>query len=122
MLRKVVTDKKGTASLANIYGYNVGGKTGTAQNYVKKDENINTFISIFPTQKPKYVMLVMLNNPKPAPHIIYNYRGNKITNINRNEAGWNSVYVSGKIIKKIGPILAINNNEVHNNHVVKKLN
>ena len=121
ILRKVVTDDKGTASLADIFGYQVGGKTGTAQNYQKKKININTFISVFPTDKPKYILLVMLDDPKPAPHIIYNYRGNSIK-VNRNEAGWNAVYVSGKIIEKIGPILAINNEEFNNNHVVTKTN
>ena len=121
ILRKVVTDENGTASLANIFGYQVGGKTGTAQNYKKKNENINTFISVFPTDRPKYILLIMLDDPKPAPHIIYNYKG-KPTKVNRNEAGWNSVYVSGKIIEKIGPILAINNEEVYTNHVVKKPN
>ena len=121
ILRKVVTDKKGTASLANIYGYQVGGKTGTAQNYKREKVNINTFISAFPIENPKYILLIMLDDPKPAPHIIYNYRG-KPTKVNRNEAGWNSVYVSGKIIEKIGPILAINNEEFNNKHVVKKLN
>ena len=77
---------------------------------------------MFPVENPAYVLLIILDDPKPAPHIVYNYRGNNITNINRNEAGWNSVYVAGKIIEKIGPILAINNNEVYNNHVVKKSN
>ncbi len=119
ILRKVVTDKEGTASLANIYGYQVAGKTGTAQKYGKEKENINTFISIFPAQNPKFVLLVMIDDPKPAPHIIYNYRGSLIK-VNRNEAGWNSVYVAGKIIERIGPILAINSEEVYNNHVVKK--
>ena len=121
ILRKVVTDKRGTASLANIFGYEVGGKTGTAQKYNRPKENINTFISIFPTHKPKYVLLVMLDDPKPAKHLVYNYRGQYIK-VNRNEAGWNSVYVAGKIIEKIGPILAINNEEVYRAHVVKKLN
>jgi len=121
LLRKVVTDEKGTASLANVFGFEVGGKTGTAQNYQRKNENINTFVSVFPSSHPKYVMLILLDNPKPAPHIVYNYRGNKVK-VNRNEAGWNSVYVSGKIIEKIGPILAINNNELYTNHVVKKSN
>ena len=121
ILRKVVTDKKGTASLANIFGYEVGGKTGTAQKYNQPNENINTFISVFPTQEPKYVLLVMIDDPKPAPHLTYNYRGQYIK-VNRNEAGWNSVYVAGKIIEKIGPILAINNEEIHNLHVVKKPN
>ena len=121
ILRKVVIDEKGTASLANIFGYDIGGKTGTAQDYQNKKQNINTFVSIFPAKQPRYILLVMLNDPKPAPHIVYNYRGQNIK-VNRNEAGWNSVYVAGKIIKKIGPILAINNNEVYNNHVVKKYN
>ena len=122
MLRKVVAEKKGTASNANIFGYEVGGKTGTAKNYSNSKKNINTFISIFPSSKPKYVLLVILDDPKGAPHLIYNYEGKPITNVSRTEAGWNSVYVSGKIIEKIGPILAINNNEVPNTHVVKKNN
>jgi cell division protein FtsI (penicillin-binding protein 3) len=122
ILRKVVTEKKGTASNANIFGYKVGGKTGTAKNYKNSKKNINTFISIFPSNEPKYVLLVILDDPKGAPHIIYNYKGKPTTNISRTEAGWNSVYVSGKIIEKIGPILAINNNEVHDTHVVKKNN
>jgi len=122
ILRKVVADEEGTASLANIFGYNVGGKTGTSKSYRDKNININTFISMFPSNKPKYVLLIILDNPKGAPHLTYDYKGQKISNISRTEAGWNSVYVAGKIIEKIGPILAINNNEVHNNHVLKKNN
>ena len=122
ILRKVVIEKRGTASNANVFGYEVGGKTGTAKNYVNNKKNINTFISIFPTNEPKYVLLVILDDPKGAPHLIYNFKGKPTTNISRTEAGWNSVYVSGKIIEKIGPILAINNNEVHNINVVKKNN
>ena len=100
ILRKVVTSKEGTASLADIYGYQVGGKTGTSQNYQNKDENLNTFISIFPIQNPKYALLVMLENPQIAKDLTYDYRGMKIKG-SRNEAGWNSVYVAGKIIKKL---------------------
>ena len=122
ILRKVVSDKEGTGSFADIFGYDVGGKTGTAKSYINGNKNVNTFISVFPTKKPKYVLLIILDDPKAAPHITYNYRGQKIKNISRNEAGWNSVYIAGKIIQKIGPILAINNNEVHNTHVVKKNN
>ena len=121
ILRKVVTEKEGTASLANIYGYDVGGKTGTSQKYGNENENLNTFISVFPSQDPKYVLLVMLENPQVATDLIYNYRGMQIKGT-RNEAGWNSVYVAGKIIKKIGPILAIKNKEFYNKHVAKKLN
>jgi len=63
-----------------------------------------------------------LDDPKGAPHISYKYKGIVTKNIQRTEAGWNSVYVAGKIIEKIGPILAINNNEAYNTHVVKKNN
>ena len=122
ILRKVVTDEEGTASFANIFGYEVAGKTGTSKSYTDDKKNINTFISIFPSNSPKYVLLTILDNPKGAPHLIYNYKGQKISNISRTEAGWNAVYIAGKIIEKIGPILAINNNDVHTTHVVKKNN
>ena len=121
ILRKVVTEEEGTAKLANVYGYNVGGKTGTSQRYRNKNENLNTFISIFPTDEPKYTLLVMLENPQVAPELIYNYKGTKVKGT-RNEAGWNSVYVAGKIIKKIGPILAIKNKEFYKKYVAKKTN
>ncbi len=121
ILRKVVTDKQGTASLANIYGYNVSGKTGTSQYYDDESKNINTFISFFTVSNKSYTLLVMLDDPQIAENLIYNYRGFKIKGT-RNEAGWNAVYSSGKIIEKIGPILAINNKEVSNHHVVKKTN
>ena len=121
ILRKVVTDEKGTASLANVLGFQVSGKTGTSQYYNNEDKNINTFISYFVANKKDYILLVMLDNPQIASDLVYNYRGIKIKGT-RNEAGWNSVYTAGKIIEKIGPILAINNKEFHNNHVVKKVN
>ncbi len=121
ILRKVVTDKEGTASLADINGYHVGGKTGTSQNYTNENENLNTFISIFPANKPKYALLIMLENPQVAKDLIYNYRGIKIKGT-RNEAGWNVVYTAGKIIKKIGPILAINNKDFDYQYVVEKNN
>ena len=108
ILRKVVSETHGTAKLADIHGYYVGGKTGTSQNYDNESQNLNTFISVFPSNKPKYALLVMLENPQIAKNLIYNYKGMKIKGF-RNEAGWNSVYVAGKIIEKIGPILAINN-------------
>ena len=121
ILRKVVVDEEGTASFANIYGYDVGGKTGTSQNYKDKNKNLNTFISVFPSYKPKYALLVMLENPQVAEDLIYNYKGMKIKGT-RNEAGWNSVYVAGKIIKKIGPILAIKSEDFKNQYVAEKTN
>ena len=121
ILRKVVSSKIGTASLADKDGYYVGGKTGTAESYGDKKNRINTFISVFPSNKPNYTLFVMLENPKINRDLIYNYRGIK-TKAPYNTSGWNSVYVAGKIIEKIGPILAINNKEFTNQHVVEKFN
>ncbi len=112
ILRKIVTTKEGTASLANVNGYEIGGKTGTAQksvdgNYSKK--KLNTFVSVFPTSKPKFVLAVMLDEPKTNKDYIYHYRDGsniKYTGTPFNTAGWTTVEVTGHIIENIGPILA----------------
>jgi cell division protein FtsI (penicillin-binding protein 3) len=111
ILRKIVTTKEGTAGLANVRGYEIGGKTGTAQKSTKggySKNKINTFAAIFPTSKPKYVLIVLLDEPKTNSEYIYNYRdGSSPTKGTPfNTAGWTSVEVAGKIIEKIGPILA----------------
>ena len=121
ILRKVVSSEEGTASLADKDGYHVGGKTGTAESYGDKKNRINTFISIFPTNKPNYSLFVMLENPRINKDLIYDYRGLK-TKAPYNTSGWNSVYVAGKIIERIGPILAINNKDFTEQHVVEKFN
>jgi len=118
ILRKVVSTKEGTAGFANIPGYEIGGKTGTAEKakngrYTK--DKINTFVSIFPTSKPKYVLLILLDEPKPSKEYVYHYRdGRQPYKGNwRNTAGWTSVEIAGKIIEKIGPILATKYIEVN---------
>ena len=121
ILRKVVSSEHGTAHFADKNGYYVGGKTGTAEGYGNNSNRINTFISIFPTNKPKYTLLLMLENPQINKDLIYNYRGVQ-TKAPYNTSGWNSVYVAGKIIKKIGPILAIKTEEFTNQYVVEKFN
>ena len=121
ILRKVVSSKNGTAYFADKNGYYVGGKTGTAEGYGNKKNRVNTFISVFPTHKPKYTLLVMLENPQINKDLIYDYRG-VMTKAPYNTSGWNSVYVTGKIIEKIGPILAINNEEFTNQYVAEKFN
>ncbi len=121
MLRKVVSLNEGTANFANIDGYEVSGKTGTSVKY-KNNAKLNTFVSLFPASKPKYVLLVMLDEPKPAPNFVYNMpaneqfpKGYKYKGETRNTSGWNTVVVAGKIIEKIGPILAINNLQASKN-------
>ena len=119
ILRKIVTTKEGTASLANVVGYEIGGKTGTAQKslegvYSKK--KINTFVSVFPTTEPKYVLAVMLDEPKTSKDYIYHYRDGsniKYKGTPFNTAGWTTVEVTGQIVEKIGPILATKYGEVN---------
>ena len=118
ILRKVVANKEGTANFANITGYEVGGKTGSAlklNDGIYTEKKFNTFVSLFPTSRPKYVLLVILDEPKPAPHFVYEFpNGYKHKGEKRNTSGWNTVVVAGKIIEKIGPILAINNLQTSN--------
>ena len=112
ILRKIVSTKEGTAGFANIEGYEVGGKTGTAEKASKGGytgkAKVNTFASIFPTSKPKYVLIVLLDEPKTSENYIYKYKNKKgsYKGTPFNTAGWTSVEVTGKIIEKIGPILA----------------
>ena len=111
ILRKIVATKEGTAGLANIDGYEVGGKTGTANKtsiggYSKA--KVNTFAGVFPASNPKYVLIILLDEPKTSSDYVYEYKNKKgsYTGTPFNTAGWTSVEVAGKIIEKIGPILA----------------
>ncbi|MDB3971505.1 penicillin-binding protein 2 [Candidatus Pelagibacter sp.] len=111
ILRKIVTTNEGTAGLANIEGYEVGGKTGTANKtsiggYSKA--KVNTFAGIFPISNPKYVLIVLFDEPKTSSEYVYEYKNKKgsYKGTPFNTAGWTSVEVAGKIIEKIGPILA----------------
>ena len=114
ILRKIVTSEKGTANLANIDGYEIAGKTGTAQKSIKgkySKKKVNTFASIFPVSNPKFVLIVLLDEPKLSKTYVYEYNINgkktKIVGTPFNTAGWTSVEVAKNIIEKIGPILAI---------------
>ncbi len=98
MLRMVV--EEGTASKANVKGYRVGGKTGTAEkfkngSYQHKDM-VTSFVSVFPTDQPKYVLVTMLDEP----------RGTKKT-FGYATAGWTAVPTAGKIIERVAPLLGV---------------
>lgn len=99
MLRGVVTH--GTASLGDVEGYQVAGKTGTADKPRRgggyyHDKVINTFASMFPASDPKYVLIVTLDEPVettgPEP---------------RRTAGWTSVPVAAEIIRRVAPLLGV---------------
>ncbi len=111
ILRKIVSTEDGTAGFANVEGYQIGGKTGTADQPAKggySKKKINTFASVFPTSNPKFVLVVMLDEPKANKDFVYKYRDGRSPYKGnwRNTAGWTTVWVTGKILEKIGPILA----------------
>ena len=90
----------GSGRKADIEGYDVIGKTGTAQKPSKdikgySSDIVNVFVAAFPASKPRYVLTVLIDEPQGAPDL---------WNHNRREAGWNAAYIAGQIIKKIGPI------------------
>jgi cell division protein FtsI (penicillin-binding protein 3) len=90
----------GTAGKADVIGYRVGGKTGTAEKVVHgryvKDKLLNSFIGAFPMDNPRYAIIVMLDEPKATPET-YGFA----------TSGWNAVPTAGKIIERIAPLLGV---------------
>ncbi|NHB77137.1 peptidoglycan D,D-transpeptidase FtsI family protein [Rhodobacter calidifons] len=99
MLRRVVTE--GTASLGEVPGYEVAGKTGTADKPKKsggyyKDKVINTFASVFPASNPQYVLIVTLDEPMDTA-----------LSETRRTAGWTAVPVAAEIIRRVAPLMGL---------------
>ena len=119
ILRKIVSTKEGTASLANVSGYEIGGKTGTAQKSIEgsySKKKINSFISVFPSSEPKFILALMMDEPKINKDYIYHYRDGsniKYKGTPFNTAGWTTVEVAGQIVEIIGPILATKYSEIN---------
>ncbi len=97
MLRNVVT--RGTASFGEVAGYSVGGKTGSADKPKPSggyydDKVIATFASVFPTDDPKYALVLTLDEPsiRAAGEV-------------RRTAGWTAVPVAAELITRLAPIL-----------------
>ena len=80
-----------------LNGYEIGGKTGTANKILNggySNKKINTFVSLFPTSKPKFILAVMLDEPKLIKIIFINIEMVQILNYKgspRNTAGWTTV-------------------------------
>lgn len=98
-------DKKyyrgGSGRKADINGYDVIGKTGTALKPSKSqkgysNEILNVFTSAFQVDGNYYALTVLIDEPKGSP---------ELWGHNRRESGWNAGYLNGQIIQKIGPIL-----------------
>jgi cell division protein FtsI (penicillin-binding protein 3) len=92
--------EKGTATRAEVEGYYVGGKTGTAEKVVagrySKTKVLTSFTAVLPADKPRYIVLIMLDEPQPIPET----KG-------FTTSGWNAVPVGGAVIARIAPLLGL---------------
>ncbi len=99
MLRQVVL--RGTASMGEVKGYHVGGKTGTADKPnptggYYKDKVIASFAAVFPAHDPKYVLVVTMDEPVDTSGLEP-----------RRTAGWTSVPVAAEIIRRVAPLMGM---------------
>ncbi|HUE79299.1 MAG TPA: penicillin-binding protein 2 [Sphingomicrobium sp.] len=94
LLRLVVTH--GTGRKADAPGYRVGGKTGSAEKYHNKSLMVTSFAGVFPMDEPRYVIVVMLDEPK-ATADTYGFR----------TAGWNVAPVISRTVSRIAPMLGV---------------
>ncbi|MCW2283039.1 cell division protein FtsI (penicillin-binding protein 3) [Rhodoblastus acidophilus] len=89
----------GTARKANIPGYFVGGKTGTAEKvfHGRYDHSklFTTFMAVVPADQPRYLFLTVMDEPQRLPGEPY------------ATAAYNSGYVTGRLIERISPLLGL---------------
>jgi cell division protein FtsI (penicillin-binding protein 3) len=92
--------EKGTASKADVAGYYIGGKTGTADKVVfgrySKTRVLTDFMAVLPADQPRYVLLIMLDEPKALPET-HGF----------TTSGWNAVPTGGAVVARIAPLLGI---------------
>ncbi len=92
--------EKGTAAKAEVPGYYIGGKTGTADKVVfgrySKTKVLTDFMAVLPADQPRYLVLIMLDEPHATPET----HGFKTS-------GWNAVPTGGKVVARVAPLLGI---------------
>lgn len=92
--------ESGTARRAEAAGYRVGGKTGTAEKVVNGRYSgqavLTSFLGVFPTDDPQYLVLVMLDEPKGIP-ATHGFR----------TSGWNAAPTTARVVERIAPILGV---------------
>ena len=92
--------EKGTGTFANVKGYYVGGKTGTAEKVINgryaKHRLMTDFMAVLPADQPRYLLLIMLDEPK-AVEGTHGFA----------TAGWNAGPTAGKVVARVAPLLDI---------------
>jgi cell division protein FtsI (penicillin-binding protein 3) len=92
--------EKGTARKADVAGYYIGGKTGTSEKVVggrySKNKVLTSFTAILPADKPRYLLLIMLDEPEGSAET-HGFR----------TSGWNAVPTGAAVISRIAPLLDI---------------
>jgi len=92
--------EKGTAAKADVPGYYIGGKTGTADKVVNgrysKAKVLTDFMAVLPADQPRYLLLIMLDEPHATPET-HGF----------TTSGWNAVPTGGAVVARIAPLLGI---------------
>lgn len=100
LLRRNVVEPGGTGRRAEAAGFEVGGKTGTAElpgrGGYRRHAVISSFLGAFPMREPRYLTLVSLFEPQPVPE-----------SQNRVLAGLNAAPTTASLIARIGPLLGV---------------
>lgn len=98
LMRLVVVS--GTGSKANVPGFEVGGKTGTAEKAVaggyKRNALITSFVGAFPMDNPRYVVMVIIDEPK-GTKATFGFAG----------GGWTAAPTFANIVTRIAPMLGV---------------
>jgi len=105
----------GTGNNAYVKGYNVGGKTGTAEKNIngKYEQNVlfSSFLGVFPITKPEYAVLAIIDEPQGTPET-HGYA----------TGGWTAAPVVAKVVKHMGSIYQIApDNERAEDSVIRQL-
>jgi cell division protein FtsI (penicillin-binding protein 3) len=92
--------EKGSARKADVEGYYIGGKTGTAEKVVggrySKSKVLTTFMAVMPADQPKYLVTIIMDEPQPTPET----QGFATS-------GWNAAPTTGKVVARIAPLLGL---------------
>ncbi|WP_439573305.1 peptidoglycan D,D-transpeptidase FtsI family protein [Phreatobacter sp.] len=95
-----LNSERGSGRRAEVEGFYVGGKTGTSEKVIggrySKDKNINSFMAIFPADQPRYLLLVMLDEPRGIPETH-----------GLATAGFNAAPTAGRVIARSAPLLGL---------------